>query len=195
MEPEHHHAEAHHHAPHGHLRRLAGLSRDHWRAHWKLFVALGVLGGGLFLAGSLLVLKPKPAPPPPPAAATPVQPPAPAVPPEPMAASKVPVPPVIAPKTPPAKPAPPALKPPPAPKPAAAPAPEPPPPLAPKPKPQSHVDTKRVMYNCSTEIGLLCNEFSEKPWSAVKCLREHSDHLLPACSRSLEPVDGESDTP
>jgi hypothetical protein len=165
------------------FHRMGGRSRDHWKRHWPAFLVLAAAGGALFVAGSILLIKGTVAPP----AAAPAEPPVPIQPQAALAA------------TPPASEPPAAVlvSPPPAPPklPAAVepmlPPAEPPP--APKRKAGPHVDIHRAMYNCTTEIGMLCNDFKDKPWSAVKCLKAHEDSVMPACAKSLVPVD--DDTP
>jgi hypothetical protein len=172
------------------FHRLAGHSRDQWKRHWPAFLVLAAAGGALFVAGSILLIKGTAEPPSAETAAPPV-------PAQPQAAMTAP-PPASEP------PAAVVVSPPPAPPKlpdvveTTAKAPEPvlppaDPPEAPKRKAGPHVDVHRAMYNCSTEIGMLCSAFKDKPWSAVKCLKAHQESVMPACAKSLGPVD--DDTP
>ncbi len=191
-----------------------GKAAQVWRANWKIFLGVGAVGGAMLFAGSILLIRhpktpetvrlpPLPTAPQRPAAptiaasattvssSTAIAKPAPPAPvPAPVKPAPVPVaakPALVTPKPAAAVPKVPTITPKAEPSAEAA-APQPPA-EPPPPKRKPHVDTKAVMFNCSTEIGMLCNEFQEKPWSAVRCLRAHDDVLKPSCAQSLEPVD------
>ncbi len=53
-------------------------------------------------------------------------------------------------------------------------------------KPLLDVDVEAVMGSCSSEIGLFCNQFQDQPRSALRCLSEHKDALMPSCVKSIE---------
>jgi len=88
-----------------------------------------------------------------------------------------------------------------APTPAPTPAPAPEPALAlPTPNPEvlaaltheaaavkPRLDVDAVMNACENEVGLLCHAYQDRPWSAVRCLRQHDADLLSACRKSLTP--------